>query len=84
MAAKKGHKKRDKKEVEKYWVNEPIGKFEKQLKEMGMLTESEKEAIWRGAEKEIKKAVEFGQKSPYPEPSDALTDLFIDDAGYDY
>jgi len=75
---------RDKKEVEEHWINEPIGKFEKQLKEMGMLTESEKEAIWRGAEKEIKEAVEFAQKSPYPEPGDALTDLFVDDAGYDY
>ena len=75
---------RKEKEVKEHWVKEPIGRFEKQLKEMGKITESEKETIWKEAEEEIKEAVEFGRSTPYPAPEEALTDLFVDDTGYDY
>ncbi len=75
---------RPKQEVEEHWINEPIKRFEKRLKEMGMLTDEEKKAVWDSAEKEIKEAVQFAESSPYPKPEEALTDLFVDDTGYDY
>lgn len=75
---------RDKKEVEEFWLNEPIKKFEKKLVELKMLNEIEKKKIWENSGKEIKEAVIFAKKSPIPKPEDALTDLFVNDYGYDY
>ncbi|MEA2021798.1 MAG: thiamine pyrophosphate-dependent dehydrogenase E1 component subunit alpha, partial [Candidatus Caldatribacteriota bacterium] len=37
---------RNKKEVEEFWLNEPIKKFEKRLMEAKMLNETEKNKIW--------------------------------------
>ncbi|PKP58840.1 pyruvate dehydrogenase (acetyl-transferring) E1 component subunit alpha [Candidatus Atribacteria bacterium HGW-Atribacteria-1] len=75
---------RDKKEVEEFWLNESIKKFEKKLVELKMLNETEKREIWEDSEKEIKKAVKFAKESPMPSGEDALTDLFVNDSGYDY
>lgn len=75
---------KDKKEVEEFWINEPIKKFEKILFELKMLNETEKNKIWEDAQKEIKEAVNFAKESPIPNKKEALTDLFVDDSGYDY
>jgi len=75
---------RDKKEVEEFWLNEPIRKFEKKLVEEKMLNETEKRKIWEDAQKEIEEAVTFAKESPVPNNEDALTDLFVNDSGYDY
>ena len=75
---------RDKKEVEEFWLNEPIKRFEKKLVELKMLNEIEKKKIWENSEKEIKEAVKFAKESPIPNGEDALTDLFVNDSGYDY
>jgi len=75
---------RDKKEVEEFWLNEPIKKFEKKLKELKKLNEVEKIKIWENSKKEIKEAVKFAKESPIPDNEDALTDLFVNDSGYDY
>ena len=75
---------RDKKEVEEFWLNEPIKKFEKKLVELIMLNEIEKKKIWENSKKEIKEAVIFAKESPMPNDEDALTDLFVNDSGYDY
>jgi pyruvate dehydrogenase E1 component alpha subunit len=75
---------RNKKEVEEFWLNEPIKKFEKKLVELKMLNETEKNKIWEDNKKEIKEAVKFAKESPIPNGEDALTDLFVNDSGYDY
>lgn len=75
---------RDKKEVEKFWLNEPIRKFEKKLMEIKILNQSEKEQIWKEAQREIEEAVKFAKESPIPKDEDSLTDLFVNDSGYDY
>lgn len=75
---------RNKKEVEEFWLNEPIKKFEKKLVELKNLNEIEKKKIWEDSEKEIKEAVKFAKESPIPNGEDALTDLFVNDSGYDY
>ena len=75
---------RDKKEVEEFWLSEPIKKFEKKLVELKMLNEIEKKKTWEDSEKEIKEAVKFAKESPIPNGEDALTDLFVNDSGYDY
>ena len=75
---------RSEREVNEKWQFEPISRFESTLFEMGMITDAEKEFIWREAEQEIKNAVNFAEKSKYPEPESALQDLFESDTGYDY
>ncbi len=75
---------RPKQEAKEHWANEPIGLFEKRLKEMGMLSDNEKETIWDAAHKEVNDSVKFAESSAYPAPEEALTDLFTDDTGYDY
>jgi len=75
---------RDKKEVEEFWLNEPIKRFKKKLVELKMLNEIEKEKIWEDSEKKVKEAVKFAKESPMPSSEDALTDLFVNDSGYDY
>jgi len=75
---------RNKKEVEEFWLNEPIKKFEKRLEREKILNGTEKKNIWESAQKKIKEAVIFAKESPIPDGKDALTDLFIHDSGYDY
>ena len=75
---------RDKKEVEEFWLNEPIKKFEKRLMEEKILNETGKNKIWEDAQKEIEESVRFAKESPMPSGENALTDLFVNDSGYDY
>jgi len=75
---------RDKKEIDEFWLKEPIKKFEKRLMEEKTLNETEKNKIWEDSKKEIKGAVKFAKESPVPSSEDALTDLFVNDSGYDY
>ena len=64
-------------EVEKFWKQEPIGRFEKIAFENGWLTEEEKKAIWEEYQKEADEAVKFAEESPYPDPEEALKDVFV-------
>jgi pyruvate dehydrogenase E1 component alpha subunit len=75
---------RNESEVNEKWQFEPISRFESTLFEMGMITDAEKEFIWKEAEQEIKNAVNFAEKSKYPGPASALQNLFEEDTGYDY
>lgn len=75
---------RNESEVNEKWQFEPIARFESKLFEMSMITDAEKESIWKQAEEEIKSAVNFAERSKYPEPESALKDLFESDTGYDY
>lgn len=75
---------RDQKEVEEFWKREPIGKFENYLFENGLLEINEKDKIWNEAKREVEEAVKFAEESEYPNPEEALEDLFESDFGYDY
>ena len=72
---------RDKSEVELYWQKEPIGRFEKKLVEMSLLTDSEKHKVWDEIEKEIDGIVKFARQGAWPPVESALEDLFADAAG---
>ncbi len=86
----KGHfvgdpqKYRDPQDVRARWQEEPIGRLERHLADQQMLSEEERGAIWRRYEVETDEATRFAEESPYPSPSEALGDLFVSDAGYDY
>lgn len=65
-------------EEEKRWKKkDPIRRLKKRLIEMGRLTENDCKEIEKSVAKEIKEAVEFAEKSSYPEPKEALQDVFV-------
>jgi acetoin:2,6-dichlorophenolindophenol oxidoreductase subunit alpha len=86
----KGHyvgdpqKYRDPQEIEARWQNEPIGRFEGHLLDQQVLSQESRGSIWQRYEAEIEEAVQFAERSPYPRPEEALADLFLAEAGYDY
>jgi pyruvate dehydrogenase E1 component alpha subunit len=47
------------------------------MKEQNILTEEEINAIEEEVRKEIEEAVEFAINSPYPEPEELYTDLYV-------
>ena len=78
----KGHSRMDpatyrpKEEVE-YWLKkDPIPRFKRKLLEMGILTEEEAKGIEEQVSREIEEAVKFALESPYPEPEEALKDVY--------
>jgi len=79
----KGHyvgdpeKYRTKEEVQKHFVeNNPITRYINYLKDKNLITDAEIDAIQAEASSEIAAAERFAEESPFPEPEDALDDLF--------
>lgn len=55
--------------------NDPVARFSRFLTREKMLTEKLAEVIWREVETELSAAVAFADRSPFPEPEEALEDL---------
>jgi pyruvate dehydrogenase E1 component alpha subunit len=63
---------------EKFWKErDPIIIFSNRMKEENILTEEEIKVIEEEVRKEIEEAVEFAINSPYPEPEELYTDLYV-------
>jgi TPP-dependent pyruvate/acetoin dehydrogenase alpha subunit len=67
---------RDTKEVDECKKRDPIPRFMKKLAEMGVLTEKEAEKIDQEIAQEIEAAVKFAAESPFPDPEEALEDVY--------
>ena len=65
---------RDPQELADWKAKEPIGVLEKR----GLLTDAEIQEIKDAVEAEIQAACKFAEESPYPDASEAYTDLFVD------
>ena len=55
----------------------PIKRFKAKLLESKALTQKEIDDMELAAKTEIEVAVEFGERSPWPNPEDALKDTFV-------
>ena len=64
-------------EVEEWKKKDPIPAFRNRLVEMGVLTEGDADNIEREINDEIEKAVQFAEESPFPDPEEALEDVFV-------
>lgn len=71
---------RSSEEVEQWMQKCPIKNFKSRLIKKGILTKQITADIERSIILEIEKAVKFGQESPYPDPEEALDDLYYGDA----
>ena len=65
---------RDPEELAEWKAREPLGVLEGN----GLLTEKEITQIKAGVDAEIAEACKFAEESPYPDPSEAYSDLFVD------
>ncbi len=62
----------------KWWMEnkDPIKLFAEKLLSKGIVTEQELKNIDEKVKREVAEAIEFAEKSPYPEPSDLYSDVF--------
>jgi pyruvate dehydrogenase E1 component alpha subunit len=67
---------RTKEEIGECKKRDPIPRFRKKLVEMGALTEKEADKIDQEIAKEIDEAVKFAEESPFPDPEEALEDVY--------
>jgi TPP-dependent pyruvate/acetoin dehydrogenase alpha subunit len=67
---------RPKEEVEEWLKKDPIVRFRKKLVELKILTEHEAVQIEKSVLSDIDEAVSFAEKSPSPNPEEALQDVF--------
>lgn len=68
---------RPRKELEEWEKRCPIKRFESLLTEKNILTQSLVNQIDHQIDSEIEEAVKFAEQSPYPDPQEALDDLFF-------
>lgn len=78
----KGHsmsdpqKYRTKEEVEQYKQRDPIEQVRRTILEKKFATEQELESIEARVQQQIEESVKFAEESPFPDPSEALTDIY--------
>ena len=79
----KGHsmsdpaKYRSKEEVESYKDQDPIEQVKKMITTKKILKSEDIETIDQQIKEQVKKSVEFSEKSPYPDPEEAYTDVYV-------
>ena len=58
-------------------ANDPIEKFKKRVLDRGLLSEAELAEIDAKTKKMVVEAVKFAEESPWPDPEDVLTDVYV-------
>ncbi|NVM52689.1 MAG: thiamine pyrophosphate-dependent dehydrogenase E1 component subunit alpha [Candidatus Helarchaeota archaeon] len=69
---------RTKDEVKEWRKKDPIQRLKNEMIKDNKITEEELSAIDEAFKKEIKEAIDFAKKSPFPKPSSALEGLFVE------
>jgi pyruvate dehydrogenase E1 component alpha subunit len=67
---------RPKAEVEEWLKKDPVIRFKNKLVKNGTLTEQEAEKLSREAKEVVEAAVKFATESPFPQPEEALEDVY--------
>ena len=63
-------------ELDMWKKRDPVPRFEKLLMERGVVDEAHKQATLQRIEREIEEAIEFAEKSPHPDPSEIMEDVY--------
>jgi len=72
---------RPKGEVEEWLRKDPIPRFKAKLIQMNALTDEEDERFRREAAGAVDEAVKFAMESPFPQPEEALEDVYAEEEG---
>ncbi len=70
---------RPKEDIEKARKNDPVARFRSYLIKNEILTEAEVKKIEDRVETEVNAAVQFADESPYPDPADAMNDMYVEE-----
>lgn len=70
---------RTKEELEEYKQQDPIEQVKQAIIKNKWATEDELKEIDKEIKEEVQKAVDFAEESPWPEPSEAYTDNYVED-----
>jgi TPP-dependent pyruvate/acetoin dehydrogenase alpha subunit len=70
---------RPKEDIEKARKNDPLVRFRSYLLKNEILSEAEIKEIEDRIEVELNVAVQFADESPYPDPVEAMTDMFVEE-----
>jgi len=68
---------RTREEVEEYKMRDPIEQVRKSILENNLATETDLEAIDEKVVGQVAESVRFAEESPYPDPAEAFTDVYI-------
>jgi pyruvate dehydrogenase E1 component alpha subunit len=67
---------RPREEVERWLAKDPIKRFKEELLKANIIIEAEAQQIEREVAARIEEAVKFAMESPYPDPEEALEDVY--------
>jgi acetoin:2,6-dichlorophenolindophenol oxidoreductase subunit alpha len=67
---------RSQEELESWKKRDPVPRFERVLMERGIIDESYKQQTLQKIEREIEEAIDFAEKSPHPELSSLMEDIY--------
>ncbi len=70
---------RPKEEVEEWKKRDPLARFEKYLRDEKILTDEKKAKIEAAVKKEIDEAIEFVEKSPYPDAKETFEHIYAEE-----
>jgi pyruvate dehydrogenase E1 component alpha subunit len=68
---------RTREEVEEYKLRDPIEQVRKSILDNNLATEADLEAIDEKVKDQVAESVRFAEESPYPDPAEAFTDVYI-------
>lgn len=67
---------RNEEELAEWKAKDPLIRFEKKLVDMQVLNSKQIEDIRQGIEKQLSEAVDFAEKSPFPEAAEVVEDVY--------
>lgn len=70
---------RTKDEVENYKMRDPIEQVKKSILDNGIATEEDLLAIDAQIKARVEESVKFSEESPYPDPKEIYTDVYVDE-----
>jgi 2-oxoisovalerate dehydrogenase E1 component alpha subunit len=70
---------REREEIEEMRTQDPLDLFRSRLLGQGLLTDEKEEELQDKATSEVEEAVEYAEKAPYPDPSEAEYPVFVED-----
>ena len=68
---------RTKEEVESFKDQDPIEQVKRMILAKKILKSEDIDTIDQNIKEQVKKSVEFSEKSPYPDPKEAYTDIYV-------
>jgi 2-oxoisovalerate dehydrogenase E1 component alpha subunit len=70
---------RTKEEVEAYWKKDGVPRYKQYLIDCGLWSEEQEEALSRELSEQLKEAIDYAERAPYPKPEDTLLHVYADE-----